>query len=735
MSSTVKKGKFKIEPFRHPLKPDPAYREKTWKILEDAVYEINNHNASGLSFEELYRNAYNMVINKHGDHLYNNLSETLRKHLVGIAEKVVAMQGVTFLKELKDRWDNHNKSMQMIRDILMYMDRIYVQRNNKAPVHQLGLDLWRDNIVRQPQIQERLLTILLEFIHRERLGEVIDRALIRSVTQMLMDLGPQVYQEDFERQFLERAAEFYQVEATEYFCTSNCPDFLKKAERRLAEEKERVGNYLDPSSEPKITRVLEKELISKQMHGLVEMENSGLVSLLRDDKLRDLARMHSLLKRVDGGLELMRKTMGKFLRESGKALVTDQERCKDPVEFVHTLLGEKSKYDRIILEAFGNDKTFQNAMNTAFEYFINLGQRTPEYISLYMDDRLRKGVKGMSAEDDLESTLDRVMLLFRYISEKDIFEKYYKQHLSKRLLSGKAVSDDGERSVLMKLKTECGYQFTSKLESMFTDIKTSQDMMQEYKAAAHASGGPDGDIVVQLLTTGSWPSESGGNCILPNEAMELCNAFQEFYARTHQNRKLIWQTNKGHADLKATFGDKKKELNVNTQQMCILMLYNDADTYTFKELKEELNIANDGELKRSLQSLACQKGKNILRKEPVSRDVNENDTFHFNDKFQSKQVKVKIGTIMAQKETEPERQETRQKLEQDRNQVIDASIVRLMKSRKRLDHNSIVAEVTQQLASRFNPAPAAIKKRIETLLERDYLSRDEDDRRIYFYVA
>lgn len=74
-------------------------------------------------------------------------------------------------------------------------------------------------------------------------------------------------------------------------------------------------------------------------------------------------------------------------------------------------------------------------------------------------------------------------------------------------------------------------------------------------------------------------------------------------------------------------------------------------------------------------------------------------------------------------------------LEQDRNQVIDASIVRLMKSRKRLDHNSIVAEVTQQLASRFNPAPAAIKKRIETLLERDYLSRDEDDRRIYFYVA
>jgi hypothetical protein len=40
------------------------------------------------------------------------------------------------------------------------------------------------------------------------------------------------------------------------------------------------------------------------------------------------------------------------------------------------------------------------------------------------------------------------------------------------------VSDEAERSLLVKLKTECGYQFTSKLESMFTDIKTSRDTMQ-----------------------------------------------------------------------------------------------------------------------------------------------------------------------------------------------------------------------------------------------------------------
>jgi hypothetical protein len=54
--------------------------------------------------------------------------------------------------------------------------------------------------------------------------------------------------------------------------------------------------------------------------------------------------------------------------------------------------------------------------------------------------------------------MNAVMMLFRYLQEKDVFEKYYKQHLAKRLMSGRAASDDAERSLLAKLKTECGYQ-------------------------------------------------------------------------------------------------------------------------------------------------------------------------------------------------------------------------------------------------------------------------------------
>lgn len=731
-----KNRQFKIEPFKHPVKMDPKYGEKTWKVLEDAIHEINNHNASGLSFEELYRNAYNMVINKFGDQLYSGLEETIIKHLQFIETKVEAAQGESFLRELKLRWDHHNKSMQMIRDILMYMDRIYVKHQNKVPVHQLGLDKWRDVVVRNKKVRGRLLTTLLDLVQKERTGEVIDRALMRSITMMLMDLGPVVYVEDFEKHFLAKASEFYQAEAQCYIGSSDCPDYLKKAEKRLGEEIERVVNYLDPSSEAHITKVVENELIGKQMRALVEMDNSGLVVLLEQAQYEDLARMYSLFKRLDEGLNMIRKIMGEHLKTAGSALVQDPESTKDPVDFVHRLLAMKDKYDRIIAVSFNNDKTFQNVLNHSFESFINLSQRSPEYISLFMDDKLRKGLKGMS-EDDIEGVLDKVMMLFRYLQEKDVFEKYYKQHLAKRLLSGRTTSDDAERSLLVKLKTECGYQFTSKLESMFTDIKTSRDTMMDFKAqdaAASTSASADLDLSVQVLTTGSWPTQTAPKCTLPREVDEACTRFKDFYLSTHSGRKLSWQTNMGNADIKMQWGDKKHELNVSTYHMCILLLFNEADRHSYQDILTATAIPA-GDLKRALQSLALVKGRNVLKKEPMGKDISETDVFSFNEEFHNKLYKIKIATVSAQKESEPEKLETRHKVEEDRKPQIEAAIVRIMKSRRILDHNSIVTEVTRQLAPRFLPNPAVIKKRIESLLEREFLERDATDRKLYRYLA
>jgi cullin 3 len=161
-------------------------------------------------------------------------------------------------------------------------------------------------------------------------------------------------------------------------------------ERRLEEEMERVKHYLDPGTETKIKEVVETELIFNHMKTLVEMQGSGLINMLEDNKIEgthkrgkknrrgglyvveegekksnllllDLARMYSLLGRVAKGHEFMRNVLGNYVKEIGKAAVSDPSNKENA--YVSALLQLKEKYDLILLNAFVNDKAFQRTLN------------------------------------------------------------------------------------------------------------------------------------------------------------------------------------------------------------------------------------------------------------------------------------------------------------------------------------------------------------------------------------
>lgn len=61
---------------------DERYVNNIWALLKNAIQEIQRKNNSGLSFEELYRNAYTMVLHKHGEKLYTGLREVVTDHLI-----------------------------------------------------------------------------------------------------------------------------------------------------------------------------------------------------------------------------------------------------------------------------------------------------------------------------------------------------------------------------------------------------------------------------------------------------------------------------------------------------------------------------------------------------------------------------------------------------------------------------------------------------------------------------
>ena len=223
---------------------------------------------------------------------------------------------------------------------------------------------------------------------------------------------------------------------------------------------------------------------------------------------------------------------------------------------------------RFLTLAFGNDKYFKQVISGDFEYFLNLNQRSPEYLSLFIDDKLKKGVKGLT-DAEVENVLDKSMILFRFLQEKDAFEEYYKRHLARRLLNQKSASDDSEKMMISKLKSECGCQFTSKLEGMFKDMTLSNTINDEFKNFLVVSSKPlkeVTDLSVRVLTTGYWPGQNSPPIInLPRVPAAAFDVFKNFYLGKHSVRVLTLQPSAGTADLNAIFyGAKKAESNENS---------------------------------------------------------------------------------------------------------------------------------------------------------------------------
>ncbi len=376
-------------------KQDAAWAQKTWGVLKNALTEIYHKNASALSFEELYRSSYNLVMYKFADLLYRNITETVKGHLEEVAKPVEVAHDDVFLEVLNSTWNDHRMSMNCVRDILLYMDRTYVPTANVLPVYDLGLKLFLQVVVQQSRVRERLSRILLNWIQRERSGEMIQRGVFKNMVQMLVDLGlgsRSVYESEFETRFLETSVKFYAAESRLYMSSNTVSDYMKKVERRMHEEAERIAVYLDSQTDARIKDVLEKELILANMEWIVE---TGVTAMMAGDALSDLALMYRLLGRVRGGLDLMRRHVADYVEVTGKELVTsDTVKSKDVHnEFVQALLTLKNRVDVMLTECFGSDKNFQKDIGKAFEKFANINDRTPQYLSLFVDEQLTKGLK------------------------------------------------------------------------------------------------------------------------------------------------------------------------------------------------------------------------------------------------------------------------------------------------------------------------------------------------------
>ncbi|KAF9619084.1 hypothetical protein IFM89_005098 [Coptis chinensis] len=231
--------------------------------------------------------------------------------------------------------------------------------------------------------------------------------------------------------------------------------------------------------------------------------------------------------------------------------------------------------------------------------------------------------------------------------------------------------------------------------------KEHQGDVEEYLKNNHHAH-PGVDLNMTVLTTGFWPSYKSAELKLPVEMVRSMEDFKEYYKTKMKHRKLTWIYSLGTCIVTGKFEQRNIELVVTT--------YRDDVT-------------------RLLHSLACAKYK-ILNKILNTRTISTKDVFEFNSKFTDKMRRIKVALPLVD-----EKNKVLEYVDKDRRFAIDASIVRIMKSRKVLGHQQLVAECVKQLSRMFNPDFKVIKKHIEDLITRDYLERDAENPQLYRYLA
>ncbi|AES82101.2 cullin 3B [Medicago truncatula] len=723
-----------------------AYMENGIKKLKRILEGLPETQFTSEEYMMLYTTIYNMCTQKppldYSQQLYDKYKEVFDEYIRSTVLSAVRDKHDEFmLRELVQRWLNHKVLVRWLSRFFHYLDRYFVARRSLPPLNAVGLSAFRDLVYMEVRVNAMKAVIVL--IDKEREGEQIDRSLLKNVLDIFVEIGMgemAFYESDFEAHMLEDTADYYKSKATIWIESDSCPDYMLKAEDCLRRERDRVSHYLHSTTEQKLVEKVQHELLVNRANQLLEKEHSGCRALLRDDKVDDLSRMYRLYHKIPKGLDPVANVFKQHITDEGIALVQlAEESASNQVNHVklqvliRKFIELHDKYMAYVNNCFMNHTLFHKALKEAFEVFCNktvAGSSSAELLSSFCDNILKKGGSEKMSDEAIEETLEKVVKLLAYISDKDLFAEFYRKKLARRLLFDRSANDEHEKCILTKLKQQCGGQFTSKMEGMVVDLTLARDNQLKFQEYLNENSDvhPGIDLTVTVLTTGFWPSYKSFDLNLPSEMVKCVEVFKGFYETKTKHRKLTWIYSLGTCNIIGKFEPKTIELIVSTYQAAALLLFNTADKLSYSEIMTQLNLTNE-DLVRLLHSLSCAKYK-ILAKEPNTRTISPNDSFEFNSKFTDKMRRIKIPLPPVD-----ERKKVIEDVDKDRRYAIDAAIVRIMKSRKVLGHQQLVLECVEQLGRMFKPDIKAIKKRIEDLITRDYLERDKENPNTFRYLA
>ncbi|KAK3740407.1 hypothetical protein QZH41_009466, partial [Actinostola sp. cb2023] len=490
-------------------------------------------------------------------------------------------------------------------------------------VQKLMLDAWNEGIF--SSIKTRLQSSAMKLVYAERNGEAFDSQLVIGVRESYVNLSSDItdklmiYTENFEKAYVDATREFYKTQASTYLQKNGVQNYMKYAEMKLKEEEQRANRYLETRKGCNSVAVLTECCVNV------------LVGDFKETILAECPGMQS-----------------------------------DSEKYVEQLLALFNRFSQLVKEAFNDDPRFLTSRDKAFKSVVNdtsifklelpgkskIGgslsvkpqpeSRCPELLANYCDMLLRKTTYSKRlTSDEIEAKLKDVLLVLKYVVNKDVFMRYHKAHLTRRLILDTSADSEMEENMVEWLR-DVGMpaDYINKLARMFQDIKVSDDLNQEFKKHYKCKGDIADSINIKILNAGAWSRASERIPVsLPTDLEDCIPEVEEFYRKNHSGRKLQWHHLMSNGVI--TFGNKigKFDLEVTTFQMSVLFAWNERplENITLENLRLATELP-DAELRKTLWSMVSlsKLKRQVLVCDPPARspkDFTDSSMFCVNQEF------------------------------------------------------------------------------------------------------
>ncbi|CAF3492273.1 unnamed protein product [Rotaria socialis] len=704
-----------------------------------------------------------------GGQMYFRLKKKLKESLQKIAEEKSDLNGEDFLGFYAKTWQSYQLISRTVNRIFHRMNSywvIYQQKQNLkdiVDIYAMAMRIWRDTFYKQNN--HSLTKICLNLIKKHRdnqadmphlIGQVINSYIsvdltdadINNSNKYMTSSSLTTYKEWFEKQFIEETQTYYSLESDNYFNDNSFSSYIRKANNRLEEEEDRVKKYLNQSTLKILLRTVEKQLIEKRLDDFYEQANG----LVENEKIEDLELLFKLVNRIENAHAPIQLLFENHLYSVGINAVncTKDTAVKDSRTYIEAIVEVYERFFMIVKAAFHCEPGYMAAFDRACSKFINSNLNTEqtqkvsssaELLARYSDWLLRKGNKLDG--DTVREKINQMMNVFNYIRDKDIFQKFYGRFLAMRLIKELSASNDDEEYVITKLKEMCGYEYASKLERMFKDIRLGADLNQDYITHCENEGiRTEFHFPVMMLTSNWWPVTVSSMFNISNELLPRLTHFKKYYMKRYIGRKLDILLLYSKGEVQTLYTKKRYILQVSFYQMNILLLFNEFPTMTVEKMLDKTQIEPNIFMPAlvsliKMKILSCQDiNPDQLNEHFQETNLSMNNNIRVNDAMKNDKIKINLMKIQqANPMNKIDPNSVYSSVFEERKLAIQAVIVLIMKNRKTLKHNFLLSEVIERLARVFKPDIPAIKKCIDLLIEKQYMERDDKERDLYKYLA